>query len=107
MNAAYDTILSMNFIEDIQTLSEFKKNASKLIKQVRKTKRPLVLTVNGKPAVVIQDPAMYQSIVKDQEYWETVTALKEGLQDIDNHKNWPTQQEAFESIRVKIKEKYS
>jgi prevent-host-death family protein len=97
----------MNFVEDIQTLSEFKKNASKLIKQVRETKRPLVLTVNGKPAVVIHDPAMYQSIVKDQEYWETVTALKEGLQDIDNHKNWPTQQEAFESIRAKIKEKYS
>jgi len=97
----------MNFVEDIQTLSEFKKNASKLIKQVRKTKRPLVLTVNGKPAVVIQDPAMYQSVVKDQEYWETVKALREGLQDIDNHENWPTQEEAFESIRAKVNEKYS
>ena len=96
----------MNYIDDIQTLTEFKKNASKLIKQVQETKRPLVLTVNGKPAVVIQDPAMYQSIVKDQEYWETVAALREGLKDFDNHKDWPTQEQAFESLRLKIKEKY-
>jgi len=97
----------MNFVEDIQTLSEFKRNASKLIKQVRETKRPLVLTVNGKPAVIVQDPSMYQSIVKDQEYWETVAALEEGLRDLENHKNWPAQEEAFESIRAKIKKKYS
>ncbi len=94
-------LLSMNFIEDIQTLSEFKKNASRLIKQVQKTKRPLVLTVNGKPAVVIQDPAMYQSIVRDQEYWETVAALREGLKDIDNSDKWISIDEASAKIRDK------
>lgn len=97
----------MDITRDIQTLSEFKQNASKLVKQVQRTKQPIVLTVNGKAAVVIQDSESYQKMAGDVEYWETVTALKEGLQDIDNHNNWPTQQEAFESIRAKIKEKYS
>jgi prevent-host-death family protein len=92
--------------EDIQTLSEFKKNASKLIKQVRQTKRALILTVNGKAAAIVQDPANYQKAKNDREYWETVAALKEALQDIDNHKNWPTHEEAFASIRARIKKKY-
>ncbi|MGH9818735.1 MAG: type II toxin-antitoxin system Phd/YefM family antitoxin, partial [Pyrinomonadaceae bacterium] len=46
----------MDFTRDIQTLSEFKQNASKLIKQLQETRQPVVLTVNGKPAAVVQDP---------------------------------------------------
>ena len=51
----------MNLTRDIQSLSDFKQNASKFVKQVQETKEPLVLTVNGKPAVVVCDAEVFQS----------------------------------------------
>jgi len=96
----------MDFVDDIHPLSEFKKNASKLIKQVQATGRPMVLTVNGKPAVVLQDPVTYRNSAKDAEYWSTIAALKRAYDDIENSDDWPTHDEAFASIRKKISEKY-
>src|SRR5437899_12444262 len=93
----------MDIRRDIQTLSEFKQNASKLIKQVRETRQPIFLTVNGKPAAVIQDPDSFQEMADSREYHETVTILRRRLADIDNSDNWPTHNEVFEEIRKKFK----
>ena len=78
--AQYGIFEPMNIMRDIQTLSEFKQNASKLIKQVQETKTPVVLTVNGKPAAVIQDVDTYQRMAGGSEYWETVKVLKERME---------------------------
>ena len=91
----------MNITRDIQTLSEFKQNASKMVKQVQETKQPLVLTVNGKPAIVLQDPDSFQRMADSIEYNETVTILRQRLADIDNSDQWPTHQEVFDQIRKK------
>ena len=66
----------MNILRDIVTLSEFKKNASRYIKQVQKTGEPLVLTVNGKPAVVVTDVHSYQDLIDDRE--RGFSTVKEG-----------------------------
>ena len=92
----------MNITRDIQTLSEFKQNASKLVKQVQETKQPLVLTVNGKAAVVLQDPDSFQQLVDSREYNETLAILRKRLADIDNSDQWPTHKEVFEQIRKKF-----
>lgn len=42
----------INISEDIRSLSEFRANTAALIDQVRKTKRPMVLTQNRKSAAV-------------------------------------------------------
>lgn len=57
----------MNILRDIITLSEFKKNASKYVKQVQTTGEPIVLTVNGKPAVVVTDVHSYQDMIDERE----------------------------------------
>ena len=88
----------MNISRDIQTLSEFKQNASKLVKQVQETGEPVVLTVNGKPAVVIQDVYTYQQMA-DADYRESVAILKQRMVDIENADTWPTHEEAFALIR--------
>ncbi len=93
----------MNLQRDIHTVTEFKKNASALLKQLKKTKRPLVLTVNGKAAVVLQDVESYQKMTDDAEYHETVAALKEAVSDIDNSDNWQTHDEVFKKLRSKRK----
>jgi prevent-host-death family protein len=76
----------MNMIGDIKTLSEFKQNASKLVKQVQKTKQPIILTVNGKPVAVVQNQDVF---------------LKERIDDIDDPKKWVSIDEAFEQVRKK------
>jgi len=91
----------MNIMRDIQSLSDFKQNASKFVKQVQETKQPLVLTVNGKPAVVIQDAESYQEMAGVREYDETITALRKAFSDIENSNQWPTSEEVFANLRAK------
>ena len=92
----------MDITRDIQTLSEFKQNASKFVKQVQETGQPIVLTVNGKPAVVVQDPRSFQQMIDAREYQETVAALREAVADIENADTWLTHEEAFAGIRERL-----
>jgi prevent-host-death family protein len=71
----------MNVVRDIQSLSVFKRDASKIIKQIKLTKVPVVLTVNGKADAVIMDAESYQNLVETKEYAETVAVLRERLAD--------------------------
>ena len=96
----------MDITRDIQTVSQFKQNASKLVKQIQRTKQPLVLTVNGKAAVVLQDVESYQALTAQREYDLTVAALKEALVEFDDRKDWPTHEEVFENLRKKNGIKY-
>lgn len=92
----------MNIKRDIQTLSEFKQNASKLIKQVQATRTPVVLTVNGKPAAVVQDVDSYQRMSGDSEYWETVKVLKERIQYVRDGGKLIPAEEVFEKLSQKL-----
>ncbi len=50
--------------DDIHSLSEFRSNASGFIAQVHATKRPLVITQNGKSAAVLLDVDEYEKIME-------------------------------------------
>lgn len=69
----------MNLTRDIQSLSTFKQNAAKLIKQLQRSKKPMILTVNGKAAVVVQDTESYQSLLEAKERMETIEGIRRGL----------------------------
>ena len=45
----------VNLREDIHPLTDFKRKTGDFLKKMRKTKRPVVLTVNGKAELVVQD----------------------------------------------------
>lgn len=89
----------MKLKRDIQSVSEFKQNASKLVKQVQATKQPIILTVNGKPAVVLQDVDTYQALSARREYDLTVAAIREALIDFEDRENWPAHEEVFAELR--------
>ncbi len=61
----------MKLTRDIQSLSVFKRDTSKFMKQMKRTKQPIVLTVNGKAAMVIQDADSFQ---KDYEDFQRLAA---------------------------------
>lgn len=87
--------MNMNIVRDIQSLSDFKQNASKLIKQVQETKEPIVLTVNGKPAVVVQDAESFQSLLDERERAETSAVLRKRLKDVEDGVPMRTAEEFF------------
>lgn len=68
---------------DIQSLSTFKRNTSDLIQQMKETGNPLVLTVNGKAEVVVQDATAYQKLLDTIEHLESLVAIQKGLTDIN------------------------
>jgi prevent-host-death family protein len=71
----------MNVVRDIQSVSVFKRDASKILKQIKKTKQPVILTVNGKADAVVIDAESYQNLIEAKEYAETVAILRERLAD--------------------------
>ena len=50
----------INLSRDIQSLSTFKRNTNELIVQMKETRNPVILTVNGKAELVVQDAESYQ-----------------------------------------------
>ena len=69
----------MKLARDIMSLSTFKRDSNKVMRQMKKTKQPVVLTVNGKAAVVVQDAESYQSLLELKERAEAVEILRQRL----------------------------
>ncbi len=91
----------MNVVRDIQSLSIFKRDASKIIKQIKATKEPVVLTVNGVAEVVVQDAASYQELIDAREHAESVAILRERLKAYDEGEKGIPMEEVFQSIAKK------
>ena len=53
----------LNIATDIQSLTSFRRNSAGMMKHLKKSKRPLVLTLNGKAAAVVQDAEAYQRLL--------------------------------------------
>lgn len=68
---------------DIHSLSDFQRNAKTYIQQVTSTKNPIAITVNGAAEVVVQDAAMYQSMIDRLEKAELVASLKAAMGKMD------------------------
>jgi prevent-host-death family protein len=71
----------LDIAKDIHSLSDFKRNTPELLDQMRESGRPLVLTINGKAEVVVQDAASYQRLLDQIEEMEAVAGIKRGLAD--------------------------
>ena len=91
----------MDIIRDIQSLSEFKKNASKLVKQVQKTRQSIVLTVNGQAVAVLQDAESYQNALNEREITESVEVLKERLAKLREGGKRVSVEEVFAKVSKK------
>ena len=52
----------MNISEDIRSITYLKSKAADLIKQINDTHRPVVITQNGEPKAILQDPKSYENM---------------------------------------------
>ena len=87
-------------VKDIQSLTDFKRHTSQYVKQMKETGSPMVLTVNGKAELIVQDAEAYQELMERVEYAESVAALRQGIEDFEQGKFQPARQ-ALEELRQK------
>jgi len=76
----------LDIANDIRSLSDFKRKTSELITRLKSTGDPLVLTINGRAEVVVQDAEAYQDLL---DRLETIEALHRGFADVGAHRTKP------------------
>ncbi len=69
----------VNLAQDIHPLTDFKRKTNDFMMRMKKTHRPVVLTVNGKAELVVQDAESYQKILDRLEKLEAVAAIRRGI----------------------------
>ncbi|HHM04174.1 MAG TPA: type II toxin-antitoxin system Phd/YefM family antitoxin [Gammaproteobacteria bacterium] len=52
----------MKIPTDIKPISFLKSKAAAMLKQANETHRPIIITQNGEPRAVLQDPESYESM---------------------------------------------
>ena len=82
----------LDIANESQSLSAFKRDTAKVAARLKETGKPLVLTVNGKPEMVVQDAAAYQRLLElaqNAEKAEMVAFLKQSREDIEKGETIP------------------
>lgn len=67
--------------QDIQTLTAFRANVASFVDQVRRTRRPLVLTQHGQSAAVLLGAADYEALVEELEVLRDISISERQLAD--------------------------
>jgi prevent-host-death family protein len=90
----------LDITEDIQSLTTFRRRSGEFMKQLKKTKRPVVLTVNGKAEAVVQDAGAYQRLLDIAARADVHEAIRQGLDDAARGRTRPAR-EVFAEMRRK------
>ncbi len=69
----------MDITKDIRSLTEFKRDTARFMSRLKETGRPSVLTVNGKPELVVMDAQAWQDVQDQIEFVRTVAGIRKGL----------------------------
>jgi prevent-host-death family protein len=82
----------LDITSDIQSLTTFRRRSGDFMKQLKKTKRPVVLTVKGKAAAIVQDAAAYQRLLDIAASASAEEGIRQGLDDVKQGKVRPARE---------------
>lgn len=88
----------IDITKDIQPLTTFRNNSVKMMQRLKKTRRPIIITVNGKPEAVIQSAAEYQRLLDIAAAADENEAIRQGLEDVAEGRTRPAR-EVFRELR--------
>lgn len=91
----------MNISKDIKPVSYLKSKAAALLSQINETRRPVIITQNGEPRAVLQDPESYENM---RNAIGLLKLISQGEDDIRNG-NVKLQNQVFDEIESSMKEK--
>lgn len=75
--------------EDIIPIAELKANMSEIVRELDERPRPLVVTLNGKPAAVVMSPREYDRLSYQSRFIDAVAA---GLADVQAGRTYDGEQ---------------
>ncbi len=76
----------LDIANDIHSLSEFKRNTSTFLDQMRGTGHPVVLTINGKAELVVQDAVSYQKLLERIDHLESLENIQRAVAEVEQGK---------------------
>jgi prevent-host-death family protein len=91
----------MNIKQDIKPVTYLKSKAADILKQINETHRPVIITQNGEPRAVLQDPKSYEDM---RNAIGILKLISQGENEIRSGKA-RSQQEVFEIIENILKDK--
>ena len=90
----------MNISTDIKPVTYLKAKAADLLKQINETRRPVIITQNGEPRAVLQDPKSYENM---RNAIGLLKLISQGEGDIRNGRV-KSQEDVFKDIEIWLKE---
>ena len=88
----------LDITRDIQSLTTFRRRSGDFMKQLKKSKRPVVLTVNGKAEAVLQDAEAYQGLLDAAARADVYEAIRQGIGDVVDRRTRPARK-VFNELR--------
>jgi hypothetical protein len=74
---------------EAQSLSRFKRNTGEFVRQLKETGQPLVLTIDGRAELVVQDATAYGRLLELVERLEAIESIRAGLEEMEAGKGRP------------------
>ena len=87
-------------LREVRSVTEFQRNIKDYVVRLKEKKTPLVLTVNGRAELVVQDAESYQLMLDRLERAETVAAIRRGIEQAKRGEGIPLE-EAEKRLRKK------
>ena len=82
----------LDITKDIQSLTTFRRRSGDFMKQLKKSKRPVVLTVKGKAAAIVQDAEAYQRLLDVAARADAEEGIRQGLEDVKKGRTRPARE---------------
>jgi len=79
-------------------MTTFRRNPAKFMRHLKKTKKPMILTVNGKAEAVVQDAEAYQRLLDIAAQADGREGIRQGTEDLKKGRVHPARK-ALESFR--------
>jgi prevent-host-death family protein len=83
-----------------KSLSDFKRNTPEFLRRLKKTGRPVVLTINGKAELGVQDTASYQRLVELAEQVEELEITRRAVGEMKAGRGRPAAEMLAEMQKI-------
>jgi prevent-host-death family protein len=89
----------MKITSDIRPITWLKANAALLLEQINETRRPVIITQNGEPKAVLQDPKSYEDMRNALGILKLIAQGEEDVRKGDVHE----QREVFDELEKQLR----
>jgi PHD/YefM family antitoxin component YafN of YafNO toxin-antitoxin module len=83
-------------LQDIRSLTDFQRNTKAHLRRLKSSGRPIVLTVNGRAELIVQDAAAFEDML------DAIRGIQRGLDAMKTGSGKPFRQ-ALDEIRARHK----